>query len=87
MNRENLFILPDGAPSTFSRDEGLEALPLPTLEDTLERYYRNLLPFGDEDELKTSRKIIEEFKNGVGGKLHKMLEEKASKEKNWVRKP
>ncbi|KAG5675259.1 hypothetical protein PVAND_005174 [Polypedilum vanderplanki] len=86
MNRENLFILPDGSPSTFSRDESLEKLPLPKLEDTLERYYKNLLPFGDENELKNSRKIIEEFKNGVGKKLHKMLEEKAAKEKNWVEK-
>jgi hypothetical protein len=79
-------VLPDGAPSTFLRDDSLDKLPLPKLDDTLERYFKNLLPFGDENELKTSRKIIEEFKNGVGGKLHKMLETKASKEKNWVKK-
>ncbi|KAG5675258.1 hypothetical protein PVAND_005173 [Polypedilum vanderplanki] len=86
LSRESQYILPDGSPSTFSRDESLEKLPLPKLEDTLERYYKNLLPFGDENELKNSRKIIEEFKNGVGKELHKMLEEKAAKEKNWVRK-
>lgn len=86
MNRETLFFLPEGAPSTFSRDESLEKLPLPTLEDSLERYYKNLLPFGSEDELKISRKIIEEFKNGVGKKLHKMLEQKALVDKNWVKK-
>lgn len=61
-------------------------MPLPKLEDTLERYYRNLLPFGSVNELKNSCAIIEEFKNGVGKKLHKMLEEKASKQKNWVEK-
>ena len=84
MSRERFYFLPDDAPSTFSRDESLEKLPLPKLEDTLQRYYRNLLPFGNQDELNNSKKMIEEFKSGVGRKLQKMLEEKASKEKNWV---
>jgi carnitine O-octanoyltransferase len=84
MSREAFFFLPEGAPSTFTRDESLEKLPLPKLEDTLKRYYRNLLPYGSEDDLKNSRKLIEEFKNGVGKTLQKMLEEKASKERNWV---
>jgi carnitine O-octanoyltransferase len=84
MNRELFYYLPKGAPPTFSRDESLEKLPLPKLEDTLERYFRNLLPFGSEDELKDSKRIIDEFKNGIGKKLQKMLEEKAAKEKNWV---
>lgn len=84
MNRENFFFLPDGAPSTFSRDESLEKLPLPRFEDTLQRYERNLLPFGTEVQLKTAKKAIEAFKNGIGKKLHKILEEKAAKEKNWV---
>ncbi len=84
MSRELFFYLPEGAEPTFAHDEKLENLPLPKLEDTLERYYKNLLPFGNEDELKKSRKIIEDFKNGDGKKLQKMLEEKASKERNWV---
>jgi Choline/Carnitine o-acyltransferase len=84
MNRELFYYLPEGAQPTFSRDESLEKLPLPKLEDTLERYFRNLLPFGSEDELKNSKKNIEDFKNGIGKKLQKMLEEKATKEKNWV---
>lgn len=85
MNRETFFFLPDGAPGTFTRDETLEKLPLPNLEDSLERYYRNLLPFGSEQELARSRQTIENFKNGVGKKLHKILAEKASRERNWVR--
>lgn len=84
MSREAYYFLPKGAPSTFSRDESLGKLPLPKLEESLERYYTNLLPFGDEKELENSRKVIENFKNGIGKKLHKMLEEKAKKEKNWV---
>lgn len=84
MNREKIFVAAKGAPSTFENDERLGKLPLPKLEDSLERYYRNLLPFGSEEELKNSRRVIDEFKNGVGGQLQKMLEEKAASEKNWV---
>lgn len=86
MNRENIFFLPEGAPSTFARDEQLEKLPLPKLEATLDRYQRSLLPFGTEEELKNSRKVIDDFRNGVGKQLHKILEAKAAKERNWVRK-
>ncbi|CRK94291.1 CLUMA_CG007806, isoform A [Clunio marinus] len=84
MSREQFYFLPEGAPPTFSRDEMLEKLPLPKLEDSLKRYYRNLLPFGSDEELAKSRKIIEDFKNGDGKKLQKMLEDKAAKERNWV---
>lgn len=84
MNRENLYFLPDGSPGTFARDESLQKLPLPKLEETLERYYRNLLPFGTEQDLNNSRKVIDDFKNGIGKKLHKMLEAKAATERNWV---
>lgn len=85
MSRELFYYLPEGADPTFSHDETLEKLPLPKLEETLERYYKNLLPFGTEEELKNSRKIIEDFRNGDGKKLQQMLEEKASKERNWVK--
>jgi hypothetical protein len=85
MDRDTWFFLPEGEPSTFYRDEKLEKLPLPKLKDTLARYERNLLPFATEDELKKSRVIINEFKNGIGKKLHEILEKKAAKERNWVR--
>jgi hypothetical protein len=84
MNRQNLYYLNDGEGSTFSKDEVLEKLPLPDLAATLERYYKNLLPFGTNDELKNSRKVIDAFKNGTGKKLQKLLQDKAMVEKNWV---
>lgn len=84
MNRESLYILPEGSPSTFSRDEKLNPLPLPKLEDTLDRYYHSLKPFGTAEELKTSSEIINDFKNGVGKTLQKIIETKAVSEKNWV---
>jgi hypothetical protein len=82
---EEEFLIPKSSTSTtFEQDENLPNLPLPKLEDTLKRYYKNLLPFGSKSELENSRKVIDEFKNGIGSKLHQLLEEKASKEKNWV---
>jgi carnitine O-octanoyltransferase len=84
MNREKIFVVKDGETPTFERDESLGKLPLPKLDETLERYYKSLLSFGSKEELQNSKKVIEEFKNGEGKKLQKMLEEKAEKEKNWV---
>lgn len=84
MNREKIFVALKGSPSIFEFDESLAKLPLPSLGDTLERYYQSLLPFGTEDELKNSKEIIKDFKNGIGKKLHQKLEERAAKEKNWV---
>lgn len=84
ISREMLYVSDDGAVGTFELDESLPTLPLPKLESTLNRYYESLRPFGNEQQLKVSRKIIEEFKNGVGIKLQKILEERAKTQKNWV---
>lgn len=84
MDRQSLYFNPEGALPTFALDEQMPNLPLPKLEETLERYYQTLKPFGTEDELKNSRTIIEKFKKGVGKELHKVLEEKAKTTKNWV---
>ncbi|XP_065094923.1 peroxisomal carnitine O-octanoyltransferase [Ochlerotatus camptorhynchus] len=87
MNRDSIYHLPEGSKeTTFCYDESLPALPLPKLEDTLKRYFESLKPFGTDEELKTSIQIIEKFRMGVGAKLHRMLDEKAQHEKNWVDK-
>jgi carnitine O-octanoyltransferase len=86
MNRENIYFLPEGAPSTFSKDETLDSLPLPKLEETLERYYHSLKPFATEEELRNTKEVIAKFKDGIGSKLHKLLEERAKTERNWVEK-
>lgn len=82
MDRQSIYYGKEG--ETFANDENLPPLPLPKLEDTLERYSESLRPFGSEEDLKQSRLIIEKFKNGVGKKLHSLLEKRAETEKNWV---
>lgn len=84
MDRNSIFVLPEDAPATFDKDDSLPHLPLPKLEETLERYYESLKPFGTKEELKISRKIIDEFKKGEGKKLHALIETKAKETKNWV---
>lgn len=86
MDRASLFCIdPDNKDeTTFGFDELLPSLPLPELQDTMERYYASLVPFGTPEELAQSRKIIEEFKNGIGVKLHAVLKERAANMKNWL---
>lgn len=69
---------------TYVYDENLPPLPLPTLRDTLKRYYESLQPFGNADELKESWERIERFQNGVGPELQKLLEQRAKDHRNWL---
>lgn len=87
LSRKDIYWAQEGEPKTFDCDEGLPPLPLPKLEDTLERYYETLKPFGTKEELANSRRIIDEFKNGIGKKLHQIIKDKTKKEKNWVNSP
>lgn len=84
-NRDQLFLRSEHEPKTFAKDNALPSLPLPSLNDTLERYYESLKPFGNTEQLANSRKIIENFKNGIGKKLHSILVERTKNHRNWVR--
>lgn len=86
-NRDLLFLQSTNGPNTFASDNALPSLPLPDLNDTLERYYESLKPFGNAEQLVHSRKIIENFKNGIGKKLHSILVERTKTYQNWVNVP
>ncbi|XP_052870202.1 peroxisomal carnitine O-octanoyltransferase [Anopheles cruzii] len=87
MNREAIYYLPEeSSESTFCYDEDRPKLPLPALDHTLKRYLESLKPFGTAEELENSKRIIETFRKGVGAKLQAILEQRATKEKNWVEK-
>nr|CAG4646179.1 EOG090X04D9 [Macrothrix elegans] len=64
----------------------LPPLPVPKLSVTLEQYLRTVKPLlTDEDFLKTEQ-IVKDFgaPGGVGQKLQQLLEQKGSKEDNWL---
>lgn len=85
MRRQLLYIRNDDTePGTFDNDDHLPPLPLPSLDETLDRYYQSLLPFGSADQLRRSRALIDEFRTGVGRQLHATLEERSRTERNWL---
>lgn len=84
MDRQSLYFKGPEDPPTFAEDENLPALPLPELNDTLDRYYSSLLPFGSDEELKNTREILRRFREGTGPKLHQRIVDRAKVDKNWV---
>lgn len=82
--RQMLYVQPAGEPSTFAADAQLPALPLPTLDATLDRYYESLRPFGSAAELRHSHGLIESFRSGAGRQLHGLVEQRAAEQRNWV---
>lgn len=84
LSRETVYFASDNDAKTFSLDNDRPSLPLPKLCDTMERYYESLKPFGSPDELANSRKIIDNFQNGIGKQLHAILEKRSKTHKNWV---
>lgn len=59
--------------STFASQATIPRLPIPTLEETLERFPRAVQALQDAAERKATKKVTEEFLHGDGPKLQKML--------------
>ncbi|XP_077162991.1 carnitine O-acetyltransferase isoform X3 [Paroedura picta] len=70
----------------LAHQEGLPSLPVPPLQQTLDRYLLALQPIVSEEELSHTRQLVEEFRKpgGVGERLQKGLERRARKHENWL---
>nr|XP_005993312.1 PREDICTED: carnitine O-acetyltransferase isoform X2 [Latimeria chalumnae] len=70
----------------LAHQEGLPRLPVPPLQQTLERYLLALEPIISLEELDHTRGIVKEFGalGGVGERLQKGLERRARKNENWL---
>lgn len=78
---------PEEAPgTTLAHQDELPSLPLPPLRDTLARYLRSVQPLCTPEELKATTALVEDFgrPGGEGERLHAVLAEKASRERNWL---
>lgn len=75
-----------GKPGTFDLYEKLPPLPVPSLDETCERYLRSVAPLVDETTLGDVAAALDELKApaGVGEALQKALEERARTRDNWL---
>ena len=62
-NQKKFYVKTLDQPSTFDRDEGLPKLPIPTLEETLDKYLASVEPFLTPKQLETTQKLCRDFKH------------------------
>ena len=70
----------------FPHQAELPPLPLPSLEDTCNRYLDSAKPVLTEEEYAHTAALVRDFcrEGGEGQALQVALEEKASEERNWM---
>ncbi|XP_043354818.1 carnitine O-acetyltransferase isoform X1 [Dermochelys coriacea] len=70
----------------LAHQEGLPCLPVPPLQQTLDRYLLALQPIISEEEWTHTKGLVDEFRKpgGVGERLQKGLERRARKTENWL---
>ncbi|XP_072377173.1 carnitine O-acetyltransferase [Diabrotica undecimpunctata] len=70
----------------FENNLQLPSLPVPTLNQTIEKYVKTVTPFLNEAELANTKKLLTEFgsDNGIGKKLQHLLVERAKSQENWL---
>lgn len=59
-------------------------MPVPPLQKTLEKYLKSVEPFLNEQELKKTKEVVNNFSSGVGQKLQELLVKKAKTTDNWL---
>lgn len=69
---------------TPQNPDNLPHLPLPKLEDTMDKYLKSVQPLLSSEKFLKTTKIVEDFKRGIGAQLHDLLEFKASRSENWL---
>ncbi|CAG9816018.1 unnamed protein product [Phaedon cochleariae] len=71
-------------PKLYSYQGSLPRLPLPAVNDTMERYLRSVKPLLDDDNYKRMETLATEFENGIGKKLQRYLFLKSWWSTNYV---
>lgn len=72
--------------STFSLDPELPSLPVPPLEQTMQKYITALEPILFDSEYEQTKRVVADFQKpgGIGETLQKKLQEKAASSDNWL---
>ncbi|XP_031570096.1 peroxisomal carnitine O-octanoyltransferase-like isoform X2 [Actinia tenebrosa] len=71
---------------TFQYQDSLPRLPVPSLEQTCNKYLESVKPLVNETDYLQTDFLINEFKNGVGKELQKKLLQKGQEQRNWLEK-
>jgi len=69
----------------YSHQRELASLPVPELDQTLEKLLRSVKPHVTEEEFTHTQAVCKEFASGVGKELQELLEERGASMRNWVR--
>jgi carnitine O-acetyltransferase len=72
--------------SSLSNPQGLPNLPVPKLNDTLEKYLKSVQPHLPPEKFTKTQDLIKKFgeKGGIGEKLQDLLVKHAEKKDNWL---
>ena len=83
--KKQFLLEPGSGFGTFSFDEILPKLPVPTLDQTLEKYLASVQPFVTKEELQRTRELCRNFKNdGQVRKLQEDLVRRGQEKDNWL---
>ena len=74
----------NGAGKTFAGQDNLPKLPIPKLEDTCKRYLQCLQPLQEPDDHEQTKKVVEDFLQKDGPKLHANLQEYAKNKPSYI---
>jgi len=73
--------------SMLAKQDSLPPLPVPPLQQTMDKYLSAIKPLVDEEDFDYTKDLVEDFlkPGGDGEVLHNKLLQRAETEKNWVR--
>ncbi|MCJ8745530.1 hypothetical protein PDJAM_G00131280 [Pangasius djambal] len=72
------------AERTFQYQSTLPPLPVPSLEESLNKYLDAVKPFASEHEFRNTAAIVKRFAEGIGKHLHQQLLQRAKSRRNWL---
>jgi hypothetical protein len=84
--QKKVFVLgPEVGYGTFSFEDSLPKLPVPSLDSTMEKYLKSVQPFVTEEEFSKTSVICENFKKSPRvQELQKLLLKRAEEKKSWM---
>ncbi|CAL1262005.1 unnamed protein product [Larinioides sclopetarius] len=82
--RDALYV--SNSEKTFSNDELLPSLPVPSLSQTIDKYLDSVKSLVTPGEYLKTKEIVHKFQTGIGEELHSKLLQKAASERNWLEK-